>query len=43
VLSYRRTRAGDAHAAGLRPSGVGLGMPVIGQPAAAAEPLGCAR
>jgi tRNA-2-methylthio-N6-dimethylallyladenosine synthase len=46
VLSYRRTRAGDAHAAGLRPSGVrplSLGMPVIGQPAAAAEPLGCAR
>jgi tRNA-2-methylthio-N6-dimethylallyladenosine synthase len=43
VLSYRRTRAGDAHAAGRRPSGVGLGMPVIGQPAAAAEPLGCAR
>jgi tRNA-2-methylthio-N6-dimethylallyladenosine synthase len=43
VLSYRRTRAGDAHAAGLRPSGVGLGMPAIGQPVAAPEPLGCTR
>jgi tRNA-2-methylthio-N6-dimethylallyladenosine synthase len=44
VLSYRRTRAGDAHAAGLRPSGVGLGMPAIGLPVAAApEPLGCTR
>ncbi|MGU3652426.1 tRNA (N6-isopentenyl adenosine(37)-C2)-methylthiotransferase MiaB [Mycolicibacterium sp. A43C] len=33
---HRRTRAGDAHAAGLRPvTGVGLGMPGIGAPAAA--------
>ncbi|WP_141870422.1 tRNA (N6-isopentenyl adenosine(37)-C2)-methylthiotransferase MiaB [Arthrobacter sp. SLBN-53] len=34
--THRRTRAGDAHAAGLRPvTGVGLGMPGIGAPAAA--------
>ncbi len=33
VGSHRRTRAGDAHAAGLRPvTGVGLGMPGIGAP-----------
>src|ERR1700742_2508424 len=41
--SHRRTRAGDAHAAGQKPSGVGLGMPGVGQPAATAEPSGCAR
>ena len=36
VRAHRRTRAGDAHAAGLRPvTGVGLGMPGIGAPAAA--------
>ncbi|MEH3133155.1 MAG: tRNA (N6-isopentenyl adenosine(37)-C2)-methylthiotransferase MiaB [Mycolicibacterium neoaurum] len=36
VRTHRRTRAGDAHAAGLRPvTGVGLGMPGIGAPAAA--------
>ncbi|BBX17287.1 tRNA-2-methylthio-N(6)-dimethylallyladenosine synthase [Mycolicibacterium duvalii] len=43
VLSHRRTRAGDAHAAGQRPrTGVGLGMPGIGAPAPA-EPAapGC--
>jgi tRNA-2-methylthio-N6-dimethylallyladenosine synthase len=40
VISHRRTRAGDA--AGQRPSGVGLGMPGIGQ-AATAEAPGCAR
>ena len=32
VLSHRRTRAGDAHAAGLRPRTVGLGLPPIGVP-----------
>jgi tRNA-2-methylthio-N6-dimethylallyladenosine synthase len=42
VLTHRRTRAGDAHAAGERSRGVGLGMPGIG---AAAQPAtaGCAR
>jgi len=43
LISYRRTRAGDAHASGKRPSGVGLGMPAIGRPAAASESQGCAR
>ena len=43
VISCRRTRAGDAQAAGQRPSGVGLGMPSIGQPAAAAYETGCTR
>ena len=43
VVSHRRTSAGDAHAGGQRPSGVRLGMPGVGQPAAAVEPLGCAR
>jgi len=43
VVSHRRTSAGDAYAGGQRPSGVGLGMPGVGQPAAAVEPLGCAR
>jgi tRNA-2-methylthio-N6-dimethylallyladenosine synthase len=42
VITYRRTRAGDAHADGKRPSGVGLGMPAIGQPAAAVQSSGCA-
>lgn len=32
LLSHRRTRAGDAHAAGLRPRTVGLGLPTIGEP-----------
>ena len=40
ILTHRRTRAGDAHAAGQRPRSVGLGMPGVGQPV---EPLGCAR
>jgi tRNA-2-methylthio-N6-dimethylallyladenosine synthase len=40
ILTRRRTRAGDAHAAGQRPRSVGLGMPGVGQPV---EPLGCAR
>jgi tRNA-2-methylthio-N6-dimethylallyladenosine synthase len=43
VISYRRTRAGDAHAAGQRPRGTGLGIPTIGQPVAAAEAPGCTR
>ncbi len=45
VINYRRTRAGDAHAAGHRPRGrgTGLGMPTIGQPPAAAEAPGCTR
>ena len=38
VDTHRRTRAGDAHAAGQRPrTGVGLGMPGIGVPARAAD------
>ncbi|OBJ90975.1 tRNA (N6-isopentenyl adenosine(37)-C2)-methylthiotransferase MiaB [Mycobacterium asiaticum] len=41
ILSHRRTPAGDTHAAGRRPSGVGLGMPGVGRPAATAEPAGC--
>ena len=33
VVAHRRTRAGDAHAAGEKPrTGVGLGMPAIGVP-----------
>jgi len=43
VISYRRTRAGDAHASGQRPRGIGLGIPVIGEPVAAREAPGCAR
>jgi tRNA-2-methylthio-N6-dimethylallyladenosine synthase len=43
ILTHRRTRAGDAHAAGQRPRGVGLGMPGVGQSAGAADPLGCAQ
>ncbi|HET9891904.1 MAG TPA: MiaB/RimO family radical SAM methylthiotransferase, partial [Mycobacterium sp.] len=43
VTSHRRTRAGDAHAAGQRPGGIGLGMPAVGPPVGPAEPLGCAR
>jgi tRNA-2-methylthio-N6-dimethylallyladenosine synthase len=43
VLTHRRTRAGDAQAAGQRPRGIGLGMPAVGPPVGPAEPLGCAR
>ena len=43
ILTHRRTRAGDAHAAGQRPRGVGLGMPGVGQSAAPVKPLACAR
>lgn len=49
VSAHRRTRAGDAHAAGLRPvtggvsaTGVGLGMPGIGAPPVAPVTGGCA-
>jgi tRNA-2-methylthio-N6-dimethylallyladenosine synthase len=44
VITHRRTRAGDAYAAGQRPGRLlSLGMPGIGQPAATAESLGCTR
>ena len=43
ILTHRRTRAGDAHATGQRPRGVGLGMPGVGQPDGPVEPLACAR
>ena len=45
LLSHRRTRAGDAHAAGRRPRTVGLGLPPVGAPPAEPEPTttGCAR
>ncbi|MGO9033637.1 tRNA (N6-isopentenyl adenosine(37)-C2)-methylthiotransferase MiaB [Mycobacterium sp.] len=43
VITHRRTRAGDAYDGGQRPGGVGLGMPGVGQPAAAVEPAGCSR
>ena len=42
--THRRTRAGDAHAAGQKPrTGVGLGMPGIGVPAQQPTSSGCAR
>ena len=42
VFGHRRTRAGDAHAAGRRPvTGVGLGMPTIGAPPVAPVSEGC--
>ncbi len=43
VLLHRRTRAGDAHAAGQRPRGTGLGMPAVGPPTGSTDPLGCDR
>ncbi|MDY6999796.1 MAG: tRNA (N6-isopentenyl adenosine(37)-C2)-methylthiotransferase MiaB [Actinomycetota bacterium] len=44
LLDHRRTRAGDAHAAGRTPrTGVGLGMPSIGVPATPAPTVGCTR
>ena len=43
LQTHRRTRAGDAHAAGQRPTGVGLGMPGIGAPAPQPTSTGCAR
>ena len=43
VLHHRLTGAGDAHAGGQRPQGVGLGMPGIGVPASQPTVTGCAR
>ena len=43
VLTHRRTRAGDAHAAGERPKGIGLGMPGVGVPLPQPTATGCAR
>jgi len=45
LLFYRRTRAGDASAAGHRPRTVGLGLPQVGGPPADSQPTttGCAR
>ena len=45
LLSYRRTRAGDAHAAGRRARTVGLGLPQLGIPPSQPEntKTGCAR
>ncbi len=46
-LAHRQTRAGDAHAAGLRPrtgpTTVGLGFPAMGAPSGAAMSPGCVR
>jgi tRNA-2-methylthio-N6-dimethylallyladenosine synthase len=42
IVTHRRTRAGDAQAAGQRPRGIGLGMPAVGPPVGPTEPLGCA-
>ncbi|MFV0494426.1 tRNA (N6-isopentenyl adenosine(37)-C2)-methylthiotransferase MiaB [Mycobacterium sp.] len=43
IRTHRRTRAGDACAAGHRPPGVGLGIPAVGRPTepAAAGSTGC--
>ena len=42
IVGHRRTRAGDAHAAGQRPrTGVGLGMPRIGAPVQQPSSVGC--
>ncbi|HTY27869.1 MAG TPA: MiaB/RimO family radical SAM methylthiotransferase, partial [Mycobacterium sp.] len=44
LLTHRRTRAGDAHAAGQRPRTVGLGLPAIGAPSTDDHvTTGCAR
>jgi tRNA-2-methylthio-N6-dimethylallyladenosine synthase len=45
LSSYRRTRAGDAAAAGRRPLTVGLGLPAVGAPAPEQKSTttGCAR
>jgi len=43
VLAHRRTRAGDAHAAGQRPTTIGLGMPGLGVPEPAPVVAGCAQ
>jgi tRNA-2-methylthio-N6-dimethylallyladenosine synthase len=41
VLSHRRTRAGDAHEAGVKPKTVGLGLPGLGAPAPQPSVSGC--
>ncbi len=41
VLSHRRTRAGDAHEAGIKPKTVGLGLPGLGVPAPQPSVSGC--
>ncbi|WP_454560782.1 tRNA (N6-isopentenyl adenosine(37)-C2)-methylthiotransferase MiaB [Mycobacterium haemophilum] len=46
ILTHRRTRAGDAHAAGQRPRSIGLGktplgMPGVGRSSASVQPVGC--
>ena len=43
VLTHRRTRAGDAYEAGLRPAGAptGLGLPGFGAPAPVAAAAAC--
>lgn len=43
ILAHRRTKAGDAHAAGQRPRSIGLGMPGVGPVATPAEILGCSQ
>lgn len=45
ILDYRRTRAGDAQAAGTAPRTVGLGLPPVGAPTVPDSPTttGCAR
>ncbi|CAM5715346.1 MiaB/RimO family radical SAM methylthiotransferase [Mycolicibacterium aubagnense] len=44
IASHRRTRAGDAHAAGRKPTtGVGLGMPQVGAPSVTPAEQGCSR
>ena len=44
LLEHRRTRAGDAHAAGRMPrTGVSLGMPAVGVSSTPAEPVGRQR
>jgi tRNA-2-methylthio-N6-dimethylallyladenosine synthase len=40
LLTHRRTRAGDAHEAGLRRSATGLGLPGFGAPAPATSGCG---
>ncbi len=44
IGTHRRTRAGDAHAAGQRPrTGIGLGMPGVGAPTEPQASTGCGR
>jgi len=44
ITGHRRTRAGDAHAAGRKPTtGVGLGMPQIGAPPVTPVEQGCSQ